>query len=66
MQLFLKTLSGIANSVDPDQTASSLIWVCTVCICHFLRHFGVPNFRTFTLVIFSAHMLLSVVDSALG
>ena len=22
---------GIANSVDPDQTRSSLIWVCTVC-----------------------------------
>ena len=23
---------GVANSVDPDQTApSSLIWVCTVC-----------------------------------
>ena len=23
MQLFLKTLSGMADSVDPDQTASS-------------------------------------------
>ena len=22
---------GMANSVDPDQTARSLIWVCTVC-----------------------------------
>ena len=22
---------GMANSVDPDQTASSLDWVCTVC-----------------------------------
>ena len=22
---------GMANSVDPDQTMSSLIWVCTVC-----------------------------------
>ena len=39
MQLFLKILNGIANSVDPDQT---------VCICNFVRHFGVQNFRTFT------------------
>ena len=34
--------SGIANSVR-----SSLIWVCTICICHFVRNFGVWNFRTF-------------------
>ena len=26
-----KDAEGIANSVDPDQTAPSLIWVCTVC-----------------------------------
>ena len=26
MQLFLKTLCGIANSVDPDQTAKGAIW----------------------------------------
>ena len=28
-----KDAEGIANSVDPDQTAprSSLIWVCTIC-----------------------------------
>ena len=26
----------------------SLIWVCTVCICHFVRPFGVRNFRMFT------------------
>ena len=31
-------LSGVANSVDPDQTAP---WVYTVCICHFVRKFGV-------------------------
>ena len=38
----------MAKCVYPDQTApdadcswwSSLIWVCTVCICHFVRHFG--------------------------
>ena len=23
------------------------MWVLTVCICHFVRHFGVQNFRTF-------------------
>ena len=46
--LRIKILSGMANSVDPDQTAprSSLIWVCTVCMYHFVRHFGVRNFRT--------------------
>ena len=38
MQLFLKILSGMANSVDPDQTAPCLIWVYTVCICHFVRN----------------------------
>ena len=35
MQLFCKTLRGMANSVDP------LICVYTVCICHFVRNFGV-------------------------
>ena len=35
--LRVKILSRMANSVDPDQTApSSLIWVYTVCICHFV------------------------------
>ena len=28
---------------------SSLVWVCTVCTCHFVSHFGVWNFRTFTV-----------------
>ena len=51
MQVSLKMLSGMANSVDPDQTApwSSLIWVCTVCICHFVTYLSVCNFRTFTM-----------------
>ena len=50
IQLFLKIHGGMANSVDPDQTApfrGSLIWVCTVCTCHFVRNFDVRNFRTF-------------------
>ena len=42
----------MTNSVDPDQTApegrSSLIWVCTICICHFIGNLDVQNFRTFT------------------
>ena len=33
-------LSVMANSVDPDETASS---------DHFVRHFGVQNFRTSTI-----------------
>ena len=45
MQLSLTIFSETANSVDPDKTApSNLIWVCTVCICHFVR-----NFRTFAI-----------------
>ena len=38
---------GIANSVDPDQTAprSSLFWVCTVC-----SDLSVPILRTFTVI----------------
>ena len=43
----VKILSGMANSVDPNW--SSLIWVCTVCICHFVGNFGVQKFRTFTI-----------------
>ena len=42
----VKILSGIANIVDPDQTAISGA-VCTVCRCHFVGNFGVQNFRTF-------------------
>ena len=54
MQIFLKILDGMANNVDLDQTAPrrSLIWVYTVCICHFFRIFGVRNFMTFTVLIF--------------
>ena len=29
---------------------SSLIWVCTVCIFHFVRNFCVRNFRIFTVL----------------
>ena len=48
-----KILSGMTDSVDPDQTAprSSLIWGCTVCICHFVSNFDVRKFRTFTVSI---------------
>ena len=39
---------GIANSVDPDQTAprSSLFWVCTVC-----SDLSVPIHRIFTVLL---------------
>ena len=47
IQLFLKILSEMANSVDPDQTA---VWSgSTVCICNFVRHFGVQNFKALTV-----------------
>ena len=54
VQLYIKIISGMANSIGPDQTApfrSSLIRVYTVCICSFVRHFSVPNFRTFTVLL---------------
>ena len=35
---------------DPD-----LIWVCSVCICHFVRNFGVQNLRTFYLMPTTCH-----------
>ena len=47
MQLFLKIPSGMANSVAPDQTAPE--GFCTVCTCHFVKNFGLWNFRTFTV-----------------
>ena len=39
-------------------SGSSLIWVCTVCICHFVRNFGVSNFRAFTVLDKSARFQL--------
>ena len=52
MQLFLEILCGMANIFR-----SSLIGVCSVCICHFVRHFGVRNFRIFTVKIIFRHCL---------
>ena len=42
MQLLLIIFSGVANRIDREQSD-------TVCICHFVRNFGVLNFRTFTI-----------------
>ena len=41
---------GIANSIDPDQTAprSSLFWVCTV--CSVLHGVSVTILRIFTVL----------------
>ena len=50
MQLILKIPGGMTNRTDTDQTA--LIWICTVCICHFVRnkmYEFVQSFRTFTV-----------------
>ena len=43
MQLFLKIFSGMANSIDLDQTVPFLS-------PPFVRNFGVGNFRTFTIL----------------
>ena len=47
MKLLLKVLSGMENSVDPDQTAPS----GSADLCHFVRHFGARKFRIFYLYI---------------
>ena len=48
---------GIANSVDPDQTAprSSLFWVCTVC-----SDLSVPILRTFTVMLNKGRIIMPV------
>ena len=46
---FLKYSVEWQNSVDWSGCSFSLIWVCTLCICHFIRNFGVQNFQTFTI-----------------
>ena len=47
-------LCEMANSVDPDQTApkeqSDLGLHCLHMPCHFVKYFGVGNFRTFTVM----------------
>ena len=52
MQLFLKILSGMMNSVDPDQTEPPdlglNIYKHVNCI---VRQLGVLNFRIFTITI---------------
>ena len=45
MQLFLKLHSGMANSVDPNQTDLDL----HCALYHFVRNSGVHNFRTYLL-----------------
>ena len=47
-----KDAEGIANSVDPDQTAP-LIWVCTVC-----PGLSVRKLRKITVTPLTLHMLL--------
>ena len=47
MRLFLKILNGIANSVDPDQTAPSGSALFAYMI---LSYTGLQKFRTFTVL----------------
>ena len=53
MQLFPKIPSGMANRIDPDQTAHSgaiRSGSALFGICHFVRNFGAHSFRTFTIL----------------
>ena len=45
-----KDAAGIANSVDPDQTAPSLIWVCTVCPYLSVRKFRIIMVALFEVI----------------
>ena len=52
--LFLKNTYWNGKQCRPWSDCSfrsSLIWVCTVCICYFDRNLGIQNFRTFTIPI---------------
>ena len=49
MLLFMHlVLSGMANSVDLLKEQSDL---SLHCLCHFVRNFGVHNFRIFTVCV---------------
>ena len=53
MQLFLQVFTGVTNSVDLDQTASSVaVWSGSALFAYaiFFRHFGIQNFRTFPIL----------------
>ena len=52
------------QTVDPDKTAprGNLIWICTVCKAHFVRNFGVWNFRSFTILNMWRYVLLPFQD----
>ena len=43
---------GMANSVDPDQTAPSLIWVCTVCPGISVRKLRIITVLYFSIAIY--------------
>ena len=51
MQLFLKRLCRMTNSVDPDQNAPSdcTVYICILSETLFIRNICVQNFRTFTI-----------------
>ena len=46
---------GMANSVNPDQTRSSLIWVCTVCPGIYVRKLRIITVAEFQDLIYSFH-----------
>ena len=52
MHLLLEILRGMANNVDPDQTApSGAVCSGSALFAYVIMSdtFGVPNFRTFTI-----------------
>ena len=58
---YCKIFSETANSADPDQTfRSSLICVCTICICLFIRKFGVQNFNIFAYAFLSESLVYNI------
>ena len=44
--LKVKMFRGIVNSLGSDQSG-----LCLLFSCHFVRNFGVRNFRTFTVIV---------------
>ena len=48
----VRSLHLLGRDVGGAHTNWPRIWVYTVCLCHFIRYFGVRNFRTFSVHVF--------------
>ena len=53
MKLFINIFSGMAGSIDPDQTTpEGAVWSGSAMFAYvnFVKNLGVQNFRSFTII----------------